>query len=198
MMVLEGLHRVPIIDRTGNITGIVTESMLIDFMWQNIEKFGDYFSKTKISDLIRCEMVYSTYEGTRAILAFRLMVTMNVSGLAVLDKDNHLVDNLSLRDLKRTQADASMFWNLWESVKNYKEKIAKDAPRTVAMKQTGRENPAFVLPTDSLYSVVEKMALYHIHRLYEVESVMSMKPIGVVSQSDILSSVLRKWYEKEK
>eukprot|EP01126_Amoeba_proteus_P044753 TRINITY_DN4989_c0_g1_i1.p1 TRINITY_DN4989_c0_g1~~TRINITY_DN4989_c0_g1_i1.p1 ORF type:complete len:157 (+),score=27.98 TRINITY_DN4989_c0_g1_i1:900-1370(+) len=112
MMVLEGLHRVPIIDRTGNITGIVTESMLIDFMWQNIEKFGDYFSKTKISDLIRCEMVYSTYEGTRAILAFRLMVTMNVSGLAVLDKDNHLVDNLSLRDLK-VRVDCGWEWLGW-------------------------------------------------------------------------------------
>eukprot|EP01126_Amoeba_proteus_P051857 TRINITY_DN6225_c0_g1_i2.p1 TRINITY_DN6225_c0_g1~~TRINITY_DN6225_c0_g1_i2.p1 ORF type:complete len:279 (+),score=58.43 TRINITY_DN6225_c0_g1_i2:92-838(+) len=189
-LVVEGLHRIPMIDSNSNVADVITQSMLIDFLWQNIEKFGDYFITRHVSDLKnRTEVVFYTLETSRTISAFRHMIAMGVYGLAVLNGTGKLVDNLSLRDLKRTHSDASMFLTLWNTVKLFKEKMRNEAPQTTATRNT-EAGPLWVLPTDTLYSVLEKMALSHVHRVYEVDSEESMRPIGVISQTDILSLVL--------
>jgi len=40
ILALTGAHRLPVIDQNYNIKDIITQSMLIEFLWQNIEKIG--------------------------------------------------------------------------------------------------------------------------------------------------------------
>jgi len=48
----------------------------------------------------------------------------------------------------------------------------------------------YVTNQDSLYTVVEKMATLHIHRVYVVDG--DKKPIRVVTQNDIMREILGK------
>ena len=51
-----------------------------------------------------------------ALTAFKLMVTHNVSGLAVVNAAGELVDTISVRDLRGMGATAENWTNLWSSV----------------------------------------------------------------------------------
>lgn len=83
----------------GVIVDVITQSMLIDFLWQNIERIGS-IADAKVADLKGTRPVLTVQEDTKAIVAFREMAHSGVSGLAVLDGNGKLVDNISMRDLK--------------------------------------------------------------------------------------------------
>lgn len=50
----------------------------------------------------------------------------------------------------------------------------------------------FLLPTDTLFQVVELMAVKHVHHVFIVEDNTSLKPVRVISQTDILREILSK------
>jgi CBS-domain-containing membrane protein len=108
--------------------------MLIDFLWQNIEKIGSV-ADMKISDLfgVYPQEVFSVKPTDKAYHAFREMLVHRVSGLAVIDENGALVDNISFRDykvlyasplscsfLQRSHSDARTFWRLWDTVQDFK------------------------------------------------------------------------------
>jgi len=182
-----GVHRIPILDENDKICDIITQSMLIDFLWQNIEKIGN-IADLQVKDMKSqpLEPLSSVQTSTKALFAFREMVRTNKSGLAVLDENGHLVNNFSIRDLRGIHYDAKVFWRLWSSVTDYKALVRQEFPD---------KTPAeliYALPNDSLYSVVEKMAKQHIHRIYVVESKENCKPIRVITQTDILREIILK------
>jgi len=47
-----------------------------------------------------------------------------------------------------------------------------------------------VLPTDTLYTVIELMAVKHVHHIFVVDSYEKMKPVRVISQADVMREVL--------
>jgi len=159
--------------------------MLVDFLWQNLEKTGDS-GDILVKDLWNNKKVYQAVENDRAITAFLKMQRKGVSGLAVVDQHGKLVDNLSYRDYKKTSAEARNFWCLWDSVKDFKAKNEADMPPKIKF-----QKPLYVLQTDTLFSVIEKMTLNHVHRIYVVNNTTAMKPIGIISQTDLLMAVLR-------
>jgi len=181
----DGIHRIPVINDQQVIVDVVTQSMLIDFLWQNLERIG-IVADTKVQSIHGSTPVLTVQENTKAIVAFRQMASSGVYGLAVLDKDGKLVDNISIRDLKGIHPDAKIFWRLWNTVKVFKEKALADFPPPTKI-----EGPIYVKAGDKLRDVVEKMALNHIHRIYVVDD--NMSPQRVISQSDILREVLR-WF----
>eukprot|EP01127_Copromyxa_protea_P001341 TRINITY_DN1135_c0_g1_i4.p2 TRINITY_DN1135_c0_g1~~TRINITY_DN1135_c0_g1_i4.p2 ORF type:complete len:163 (+),score=32.18 TRINITY_DN1135_c0_g1_i4:619-1107(+) len=158
--------------------------MLIDFLWQNIERIGSA-ADSKVSDIRGSTPVLTVQQDTKAIIAFRQMATSGVYGLAVLDKDGKLVDNISIRDLKGIHPDAKIFWRLWNTVQVFKEKALADFPAP-GKKISG---PLYVKDTNTLRDIVELMALNHIHRVYVVSDDLS--PIKVISQTDVLRMVLK-------
>jgi len=182
----ENIHRLPVLDTAGNIIDVITQSMLIDFLWQNIERLGKYTS-LKVAEIQGTNHVLTVQEDTKAIVAFRQMANAGVQGLAVLNNDGKLVDNISLRDLKGIHPDAKVFWRLWNTVKVFKEKAMTDFPAPTKL-----SGPVFVTNDDTLMTVVEKMALFHIHRVYVVDDKVSMNPQRVISQTDVLREVLRR------
>lgn len=49
----------------------------------------------------------------------------------------------------------------------------------------------YVLNSDTLETVVQKMADHHIHRVFVVDDELHKRPVRVLSQCDILQNVLR-------
>jgi len=182
ILALDGVHRVPVLDRANNIVDIVTQSMVIDFLWQNIEKLGS-LANAKVGDLFARKDVISVYELDKAHVAFRRMISNNVSGLAVINMEGRLTGNISQRDFRGVHVAAGAFWKLWSTVKDFKTQQASSIAAPVKV--------LFALESDTLFSVVEKMAVQHVHRIHVVQSTASMLPVSVISQTDILRTILR-------
>jgi len=187
-LALGGYHRVPVLDEDNQICDVITQSMLIDFLYQNLEKINE-MSDREIKDL-KClkhqTKVATIHNSSRAITAFREMIRLNVHGLAVLDDKGHLVDNISLRDLRGIHPDVNVFWRLWNTIAEYKAKERADYPD-----HTPKE-VIYVVPTDTFGDVIEKMARQHIHRVYVVASSDNLTPTHVISQTDVLQEILSK------
>jgi len=184
---LSTTHRVPILDEKGDICDLITQSMLIDFLWQNIEKIGA-LADHQVKDLKSkaSETLGVVKASTRAITAFMDMVGNDNGGLAIVDDNGRLIENLSVRDLRGIHPNATVFWRLWSAVLEYKSKVRQDYPDKTPTELI------YALPNDSFYSVVEKMAKMHVHRIYVVDSKESMKPTRVITQTDILREVIYK------
>jgi len=183
-LALSGIHRIPVVSETDEICDIITQSMLIDFLWQNIEKIGE-LSDLSVNDFKspESEIFSSVKASSRALTAFREMVKTGKSGLAVTDDDGKLIDNISVRDLRGIHTDPTVFYRLWSNVADYKAVLKAEFPDKTPSQLV------YATPTDTFYSVVEKMATLHIHRIYVVDK-QSLVPIRVITQTDILREVL--------
>jgi len=184
---LSNARRVPVIDSDGQVADVVTQSMLIDFLWQNIEKIGTLADK-KVQDiqLLHNHVVTQVDSSTKAIVAFREMVNRQVDHVAIVDAEGKLIDNLSLRDLRGIRPDVKVFYRLWSSALEYKTKLrAEYAEKTPP-------GVLHVLPTDTLYSVVEMMAVKHVHHIFVIDNAERMIPIRVITQADILREKIGK------
>jgi len=186
VLALSGIHRVPIISESGEIVDIVTQSMLVDFLWQNLEKIGKLAEK-QVKDMKSQHTNFIIQRtSTKAIVAFKEMVDNNVDHVAVVNEKGMLVENLSARDLRGIRPDVKVFYRLWSSIAEFKAKAREEFPdRTPA-------TVLYALPSHTLYQVIETMALKHVHHVYVVDDEKSMKPIRVITQTDILREMLDK------
>lgn len=184
-LALSGTNRIAILGESEEVVDIITPSMLIDFLWQNIEKIGDVANRL-VKDFIvePTESLSTIRENTKAITAFRDMVRKEKSGLGVVNEAGQLIDNISPRDLKGIHADANVFWRLWSTVSEFKKRERMEYEKKVP------NELIYVKPEDPLFTVVEKMATLHIHRVYVVDR--DQTPIRVITQPDILREILAK------
>jgi len=187
LLAKEGIHRIPVVNDQNEIRDIITQSMMIDFIWQNIESISTV-AETKVSDFEaprRDLMVID--RDARAIQAFKDMADQDLSGLGVVDAGGRLVDVISLRDMKLTCAwNETSFSYFWDTIGAYKDQLRANFPNDFPP-----ANPQVVLPSHTLYNVLEKMAVEHIHRVFVVDSLESMKPIRTLTQTDVLRQMLR-------
>jgi len=118
-----GLHRVPVIDENRKLVHLVTQSQVVLYLHQNIHALGEV--KNKPAGLVQNfdVQVLAVREDSFIMEAFDLMLSRNVTGLAVVNVEGRLVGNLSLRDLKAVQNDARMFWRLTETVKKFHRQV---------------------------------------------------------------------------
>jgi len=186
-LALSDAKRVVVTDANSQVVDIVTQSMAIDFLWQNIEMIGKLADK-RVDEiqLLRNHVITQVDEHTTAIVAFREMVNRKEDHIAVVDTLGNLVDNLSLRDLRGIRPDGKVFYRLWSTVKEFKLKVREEFP------EKSPPGPIYVLPTNTLYQVVEIMAVKHVHHVFVVESASSRKPVRSITQTDIMKEVLGK------
>jgi len=182
-LAVSGIQRLAILGDEDRVIDFISQSMLIDFLWQNIEKIGQVAQRLVKDFLVSpFEELETINEHSKAIVAFRLMVRLDKSGLAVVDNAGKLVDNISARDLKGIHAEASVFWRLWSTITEYKRQERDDYEKKVPAQVI------YVHRDDTLFTVVEKMAVLHIHRVYVVDK--DRRPTQVITQTDILREIL--------
>lgn len=167
------------------VVGVITESMMIGFLYVNLEKLGPA-KDTPVSEMVSHYFVLSVSETDTAIRAFRLMVERKVSGLAVVDADGRLTDTISVRDLKGIGTEAEMFTRLWDSVAEFKKWVKTRTPHC----ETLPRQPVVVLPTTTLDQVIRLMETEAVHRLFVVRTLEDRRPINVISQADVLKFIL--------
>eukprot|EP01132_Coremiostelium_polycephalum_P005868 gene5868-7300_t len=176
------IHRIPILDDMNNrhLVSILTQSQLIKFVYENIDLLGskkDLLVKNMVGINTNVLTVPSS---TIAIDAFKLIEEKNVSGIGIVNGQGHLIDTLSVRDLKGMATDGSLFWKLYKPVSEFLDFIKND-PVTLRPRNT-----QFVLNTDTFESVLSKIYTNQIHRIFIIDSMDSKKPIGVISLGDLL------------
>jgi len=186
-LALSGSKRVPVVDANAQVFDIVTQSMVIDFLWQNIEMIGKVADR-KVNEIqpLRHKIMTQVEDTSKAIIAFREMVNRQVDHVAVVNKHGQLVDNLSSRDLRGIRPEVKIFYRLWSFISDFKSKVREEYPEKTP------SGLIFVLPTDTLYQVVEIMAVRHVHHVFVVEDAVGLKPIRTITQDDILREVLGK------
>ena len=78
----------------------LTQSAVVDFLAKNVSKLGNVVDKTVGEMLLGCKPVVKVNINHNAIDAFKLMAEHKVSAVAVVDDENHLISNLSARDIR--------------------------------------------------------------------------------------------------
>jgi len=181
----KGLHRVPVVDDERKLITVITQSQIVNILHRNLDILGEKKDKPMNQMENYFEDVVCINEEDTTLEAFKIMVEKNVGALAVIDKEGKLTANISLRDLKAMSTDTRLFWRLYQTVHNFLLKVRKennetsgDRPRTVVT----------VKPTDTLETVIKKLAEYKIHRVYIVDD--HKKPVGVVSLKDVLREII--------
>jgi len=179
----EHLHRVPIIDGDRKLKSVLSQSQVIDFIHSNINTLGSIKDKPLEQMQGVLKKVFTVKEDSLTIDAFKLMQENSLTGVAVVNENDTVVGNLSVRDLKGLRLENQLFHRLFQTVHNFLRHMKEER------KDDGRPRTKQVVHlTDRLSLVVQILVEQNIHRVYVVDE--GNKPIGVVSLRDILLEII--------
>lgn len=188
VLVHQRMRRVPLVDSGGDVTGLITTSMMISTLSQNMDYLED-FCDIKVRDLIPDLgwWVDTINESSTAISAFTKMVDNDRYALPVVNDRGVIVDNISIRDLRGIGCNAERFRDLWSSVRDFKEAARKQFPAQTPF------SPIVVTKDDTIGDVLRKMDDGNIHRVFVVADIDKPIPEHVISQYDVLKALLKKY-----
>jgi len=170
------VHRIPIIDSGGELTSVLSQSRIVQYLVQYIDLF-DCASKT-VAELklgYRQVVVVSNQMATKD--AFTTMRDAGISGVGVVDASQKLVGAISTSDLRYIGYTEQMFERFYLNVQDF---------LTVARSVPGRPSVVVVTPTSTVSQVGQLFMKHKVHRLFVVDSEQTMKVIGVISLHDFL------------
>jgi len=179
----ENSRRVPFMDGNKIIKGIVTNSMCISLLDQNMYKLASIRTKTVSSMLVGMkDTMVSVKPSDSALDAFKRMIEHDVIGLPVINEDGELINNLSIRDLRILGGSLNHFLRLYLTVATFKQICSDEFKRQTPPK------PIFVLPSDTFEDVIRAMDDGNIHRVYvaNLNDKGHPVPTHVISQRDVL------------
>jgi len=155
---------------------------MIEFLAKHMEHLqGMHMTATVGELLVGCKPVISVNIGSRAIDAFKLMAEKHVSAVAVVDDNNHMISNISARDIRMIASDERVIQGLFMPIRNFLQLIYSDRLKA--------SNPAITCGVkDSLVAVFQKLAASKVHRVYVADSQNCL--IGVIALSDALRALV--------
>jgi len=164
------IHRVPVFDNTDKVYSILSQSDLIQFLFENIKEVGiaRYDTVEKLG--LGTSAVISMSAKAKAIHAFFLMLYNRVSAVAIVSGNGELVGNLSASDLRGL--DQNTFTQLLMPVMEFVKSVKRHRGLITCKKDS------------TLESVLSKLANNRVHRLWMVDD--QNGPIGVVTLTDIM------------
>jgi len=118
--------------------------------------------------------VLSITNDKKVIEAFQQMIEKRVSGLGVIDGENHLIGQISSSDIKEISPNAGLFKKIYLPIGDFCWRFHKSL---LVICCTFK---------DSLSSIVKKIIENKIHRIFIVEDFESRKLSGIISLGDIL------------
>jgi len=173
---LGNLHRVPILDLSQSLVGILSQSQLVSHLSTHIELLPPFVKKT-VGELVPRKKVISVTQKEPVKSAFLKMKEFNISGIAVVDGSGVLVGNVSASDIKMIGVDAALFGKLNSSVAEVLPSIKTKA------------NPITVKEDTKISEVFSLLTREKIHHTFIVDK--DFKPIGIISLTDVLLLVDR-------
>jgi len=169
----------------GEVSSVITRSMLIGWVYNNMNTTLKAISKLPVSLIPASSYASSIRDDERAIKAFGIIARERVSGVPVVNKFGDVVDFVSMRDLRGMSANSDSFLRLWHNVITFKNEIRSSFPN-----QTQPFPNLYLLPSDDLKTAVKMFDKDRVHRLVVVRSDTDRRPLHILSQSDVLRFIL--------
>jgi len=178
-----GIHRVPIIDKTTNIvTNIISQSSIIQFLYQNLDKLTTETGKTVNEMKLGSSPVFCFRGEDRTIDAFRAMSQKRLSGIAIVNEYEAFIANMSSSDLKLYLINPRL--SLEMPLTQFLTQLRKQEIQKIA--------PALsCAPSSTLFDIIERLAETKVHKLFVVDP-ETFKPVAVISLTDILKYIIKK------
>jgi len=175
------------VNENGEVHGIITQSMLIGWLYNNLDSALRPVSHIPVTDIPAATdaMAISIVEHEPAIKAFKLMADKRVSGVSIVNEKGELTNVISIRDLRGMAPTAEHFLRLFHSVVEFKREV-----RSMFPTKTPIWPDLFLVPSDTLRTAITMMDEDRVHRLIVVRSALTRSPVRVLSQTDILHYVL--------
>ncbi|RIA95838.1 hypothetical protein C1645_688553 [Glomus cerebriforme] len=183
-----GTHRVAILDADGNMKGILTQSKVVNYLYQNVTKFPQIeqlFPKL-LHDLdIGKSTVISAQADSFVLDALTMMNKNSLSSIAIVDNDGVLLGNISMTDVKYILRSYSHSL-LWRTCQQFVSHV-----RSRQGLEDGQDKyPVFdVRLTSTLGFTIAKLVATRAHRIWVVDD--RMRTIGLVSLTDVLGLFAR-------
>jgi CBS-domain-containing membrane protein len=183
-------HRVPIVDHTtGKCTRILSQSVLVKYLVEHLlaenksASLKNFFNQNlQAANFPYKRQVMTAPDTATASEVFELMDSHRLSGIAIVDKDDGaLIGNTSATDIKMAVAvDDGEVADLGLNVLSYLSAVRQED----TSKET-RYPSTNVKESSTLGHAVKLLAKTGYHRVFVVDA--EMKPIGVVSVTDVVS-----------
>jgi len=179
---LSKAHRVAVINDSKDIIGLITQSKMIEFLYNRRSQWTDILHQ-RVHNLQK--PVESINMKEFVIEGFKRIWEKQVSGIAVINDDGKLVSNLSASDLLRihTSPSGEIIHELYQPIKNFL-KIREDIKDRVMMMDIPECKPIAVTASDTLETSIVKCMESRVHRVFIQDD--KEKPVGVISLSDII------------
>lgn len=179
----KGLHRLPVVNERRELVNLITQSQVVNYLFRHIELIGPKMDKP----LTRCPQFFKSIVSCSIMdtvqSAFSLMTTESVTGLAVLDLEGHLVENISTRDIKGVDFSLKKFWRFYQTTKAYLRHIRAEYERLHS-----RPHQAVYLSKEhTIGDAIRMLSSNHIHRVYICDD--HKKPVGLITLKDLLHEI---------
>jgi len=170
------VHRLAIIDPDGSPVTLLTQSRLVQFLAENLDKFPKLCKKTVDDFKLGYKNVVSITQNQSIRSAVELMNTNSISGVPIVDSQNKIVGTFSHSNLKVLGHDFSKFNHLYDAVLDF-------------MKLDGNSHtPHLVLPSTTIEQLLNIIVRTKVHRLFVIDN--SGNTIGVIVLSTLLKLFL--------
>jgi len=175
-------RRVAVVDAAGKLVNIISQRGLLDFVATHPKLMNHKGDKTvkELSLGSHPAKCVSGRESTKAV--FEKLEKTGLSGLGLVNDEGALIGNISGRDLKNFVKHPDLS-KLKMSIADFLKELRNESVDIRA--------PAFVCYANSTFKhVIEKLSATKAHRLYIVDADATMRPVGVISCSDIIVELL--------
>jgi len=162
------IHRAPV-TCNKQIVGHVSQSDIVAFLANNLKKVEGIVKRTLKELSLDTGPVLSVLKGKPLIEAFSNIVETKFTGLAIIDDQGRLVNNISASDLKGVTKDT--FWKL-------------ELPIEKILGEREKLPPLTCKSDDTLADVIQRVADCRVHRIYVVDP--SNRPTNVITLTTIL------------
>jgi CBS domain-containing protein len=178
------VHRLAIVDKEDphKIVSIFSQSTLTAFLAKHLKEV-EIASKTVKELGIGTFPALHVSEATPAVEVLRLLDSKQRSGVAITNANGVVIGNISGRDLKSFIAKPDME-RLKLPIAGFLKEIREE--------QVDIRVPAITVDFNTTFGmVVEKLVATRVHRLYVTETNSSLKPLGVISLSDVVKQLMK-------
>jgi CBS-domain-containing membrane protein len=209
--------RVPVINTTGQIVNIISQSSILQFLFKELQKHNhddvlQAFTNQRISTLhMGTSPVVTCPYDMKVLDCARVLSRRKLSAVAIIDAQGVLVANFSCHDLQAwtklilasktasTDEDDSKRKRSVLLNQGVYDFLVRQSPEMRGNSSSLKTQP--YTPTDCSLEVVtvsnrdtigttlEKLAMYKLHRVFRVDDVR--KPVEVISLTDLLTSLVK-------
>jgi len=169
------VHRLAIIDAEGSPVTLLTQSRLVQFLAENLDKFPKLCKKCVADFKLGYTNVVSITQDQSIRSAIELMHKNCVSGVPIVDSENKIIGTFSHSNLRVLKYDFSNFNILYNTVAEFMK--------------LDNKSPVLVLQSTTIEQLVNSIIHTKVHRVFVIDS--RGKPIGII----VLSTLLRLFLE---